>query len=161
MLPFTYVPFGGALQWPAECEWQAAESQTRCCEYCVKGQTHDDKSVCNGWASLLKVGPSLPSSTTTALCQPCAMQTPVWTSFNSNPVTEAEERRKSGYLWKKKQKIGFVPKNRNWEVKFNFLTNKPIFKKNNKYIYIFFNSKRTQYPFSWLSTTNLPVLMGF
>lgn len=44
----------------AECEWQAAESQSWC-EHCVKGQGHDGKSLPDGGASLFKVGPSLPS----------------------------------------------------------------------------------------------------
>lgn len=161
MLPFTYVPFGGALQWPAECEWQAAESQTQCCEYCVKGQTHDDKSVCDGWASLLKVGPSLPSSTTTALCQPCAMQTPVSTSFNSNPVTGQRKEENLLIYEKRNKKQALLQRiaterlnSTSWQI------SQYLRRITKKYIY-FFYSKQNQYLFSWFSTTNLLVLMGF
>lgn len=69
----------------AECERQTVESELRR-KYCAKGQTRDDKSSSDGWASLLKVGPSLPSGTVTK-ARFSAMQTPVWTSSDSYLIT--------------------------------------------------------------------------
>lgn len=107
-LPFFICSFWWCSAVAAECEWQAAESETRC-EYCVKGQTHDDNSSCNGWASLLKVGLALPSGTATELCSnsvPCKHQ--IEPVCNGYPITG--KGKKKIWLLQKKKKLALGQK---------------------------------------------------